>query len=292
MPSIQDLEKRIEELGNAFQDPAVCSNSQKIQEISQEYAKVKEELEKEKKKKDKNIIVEIRAGVGGDEAELFAGDLFKMYDRYSQSQGWKTHLISNNKTSLGGYKEVVFEIIGQGAYNKLKFESGVHRVQRIPATEKNGRVHTSTASVAILPEASEIDIQINPKDLKIDTYCASGHGGQSVNTTYSAVRVMHLPTGLIISCQDERSQRQNKEKVMTILRSKLLAIEEEKKQREESQSRKEQIGQSMRSEKIRTYNFPQDRVTDHRIKESWHGMEQILEGNLGPILEKFKDFKN
>ncbi len=291
MPSIQDLEKRIEELGNAFQDPAVCGNSQKIQEISQEYAKVKEELEKEKKKKDKNIIVEIRAGVGGDEAELFAGDLFKMYDRYSQNQGWKTHLISNNKTSLGGYKEVVFEIIGQGAYNKLKFESGVHRVQRIPSTEKNGRVHTSTASVAILPEASEIDIQINPKDLKIDTYCASGHGGQSVNTTYSAVRVMHLPTGLIISCQDERSQRQNKEKVMTILRSKLLAMEEEKKQREESQSRKEQIGQSMRSEKIRTYNFPQDRITDHRIKESWHGIEQILQGNLGPILEKFKDFK-
>ncbi len=289
MPSIQELEQKLEELGMAFHDPSICSDAKKIQELSQEYSKTKEELEKEKKKKDKNIIVEIRAGVGGDEAELFVADLFRMYSKYALNKGWKIDLMNSNKTSLGGFKEISFKISSTGAYNKLKYEAGVHRIQRIPATEKNGRIHTSTASVAILPEASPVDLQIDQKDIRIDTFCSSGAGGQSVNTTYSAVRITHLPTNIIISCQDERSQRQNKEKAMIILRSKLLAMEEEKKQKEEARDRKGQVGQAMRVEKIRTYNFPQDRITDHRIKESWHGISEIMNGNLGLIIEKMKN---
>lgn len=237
----------------------------------------------------KNIIVEIRAGTGGDEAALFAADLFRMYSRYAESQGWKTKILSSNRIGIGGFKEIIFEITGQNVYSYFKYESGVHRVQRVPETEKSGRIHTSATSVAILPEAEEVDIKIDPKDLRIDTFCAGGHGGQSVNTTYSAVRVTHLPTNIIVSCQDERSQVQNKAKAMQILRSRLLAIEEEKKQQERAKTRKSQIGTGDRSEKIRTYNFPQDRVTDHRVKENWHNIATIMDGQLDSIISTLKE---
>ncbi|MDA2936187.1 peptide chain release factor 1 [Patescibacteria group bacterium AH-259-L05] len=232
----------------------------------------------------KDAIIEIRAGTGGEEAALFAADLFRMYRRFAEQKQWKINLISSHSTNIGGLKEVIFEIKGPNVYGTLKTESGVHRVQRIPETEKNGRLHTSAASVVVLPEAQEVDITIDPKDLKIDTFRASGHGGQNVQKNETAVRITHLPTNLVVSCQDERSQGQNKERAMTILRSRLLAQKEEKKQKELKQKRQTHIGTGDRSEKIRTYNFPQDRITDHRIKKSWHGLEQILDGHLDPII--------
>ncbi len=236
----------------------------------------------------KNIIMEIRAGTGGEEAALFAADLFRMYSRYAEKKGWKTHLISANRTGIGGLKEVAFEITGQNVYSHLKFESGVHRVQRIPETEKSGRVHTSAATVAVLPEADEIDIKLDPKDLKIETSTSTGHGGQSVNTTYSAIRITHLPTGLVVQCQDERSQHQNKAKALQILRSRLLAMEEEKRMKELSAQRKSQIGSGDRSEKIRTYNWPQNRVTDHRINLTLYNLEEILDGELDQLIAALK----
>ncbi|MGQ9571227.1 MAG: peptide chain release factor 1 [Thermodesulfovibrionales bacterium] len=233
----------------------------------------------------KNVILEIRAGTGGEEAALFAADLFKMYTKYAEKNRWKVEIIDMNSTGLGGIKEVIASIQGKGAYSRLKYESGVHRVQRVPVTEASGRIHTSASTVAILPEAEEVDITIDEKDLRIDTFCSSGPGGQGVNTTYSAVRIVHLPTGLIVQCQDERSQLKNKEKAMRVLRSRLYEAEMEKKERERAIERKQLVKTGDRSEKIRTYNFPQNRVTDHRIGLTLHKLDRILEGDIDEIID-------
>ncbi len=261
---------------------------EELNRLTQEIEKVGEELKTALLPKDpndeKNILLEIRAGTGGEEAGLFAGDLFRMYSKYAEKQGWRMEILSRHYTGVGGFKEIIALIEGKGVYSRLKFESGVHRVQRVPVTESQGRIHTSTVTVAILPEAEEVDVQIDSNDLRIDIFRSSGPGGQSVNTTDSAVRITHLPTGIVVSCQDEKSQHKNKAKGLKILRARLLDKARQEKQTEISEKRRNQVGTGERSERIRTYNFPQGRVTDHRIGLTLYRLESILEGEIDEII--------
>ncbi|MFA5116460.1 MAG: peptide chain release factor 1 [Candidatus Omnitrophota bacterium] len=266
-----------------------------IRELKAGNEKILEDINKEfgpKEEQDRNIIIEIRAGTGGQEASLFVADLYRMYTQYAAGKGWEVEALPSHPTELGGYKEVVFAISGKGAYKSLKFESGVHRVQRVPETEAQGRIHTSTVTVAVLTEPEEVDLVIDPKDLKIDVYRASGKGGQSVNTADSAVRITHLPTGLVVTCQDERSQLKNKNKGMRVLAARLLERKEEEEFKKVSQERKSQIGSGDRSEKIRTYNFPDRRVTDHRIGLTIHQLEAVLDGDLDELVQGLIEAEN
>ncbi|MBS3899196.1 MAG: peptide chain release factor 1 [Dethiobacter sp.] len=234
---------------------------------------------------EKNVIVEVRAGTGGEEAALFAGDLLRMYTRYAERQGWKTEILNTSSTDIGGFKEVVFAIEGSGAYSRLKYESGVHRVQRVPATESGGRIHTSAATVAVLPEAEEVEVEISANEVRIDVFCSSGPGGQSVNTTQSAVRITHLPSGIVVSCQDEKSQHKNKDKAMRVLRARLFEKAQEEQAAETAQARKSQVGSGDRSERIRTYNYPQGRVSDHRIGMTLYKLEYFLDGDINEMID-------
>jgi peptide chain release factor 1 len=234
---------------------------------------------------EKSVIVEVRAGTGGDEAALFAADLFRMYTRYAERKGWKTEVLSHSESGIGGLKEIIFEVNGKGAYSRLKYESGVHRVQRVPLTEAQGRIHTSTATVAVLPEAEEVDVDINEEDLRIDIFHSSGHGGQNVQKVATAVRLTHIPSGIVVVCQDERSQWKNRVRAMAVLRARLFDFEQQRQAQEVSETRRSQVGSGERAEKIRTYNFPQDRVTDHRIALTLHNLQGILDGDIDPIID-------
>jgi len=260
----------------------IAENEKRVEELENE---LKILLLPKDPNDEKNVIVEIRAGAGGDEAGLFAGDLFRMYSRYAERQGWKVEIMSTSEQGVGGFKEAIFMIKGKGAYSRLKYESGVHRVQRVPETESSGRIHTSTATVAVLPEAEDIDIEINPNDIRIDVFRSSGNGGQSVNTTDSAVRITHLPTGIVVSCQDEKSQHKNKEKAMKILRTRLYDKMLREQQDEIAEARRSQVGSGDRSERIRTYNFPQGRITDHRINKTMYKLEEFLDGDIDEMID-------
>ncbi|MBT9331150.1 peptide chain release factor 1 [Paracidobacterium acidisoli] len=262
---------------------------EELAQLEEREPKVEEELKVLLLPKDpndeKNVVVEIRAGTGGDEASLFAAEMFRMYSRFAEQHRWKVEVLSSSESSVGGLKEVIAIIEGDRVYSQLKYESGVHRVQRVPATETQGRVHTSAITVAVLPEAEEVDVKIEAKDIRIDTFCSSGPGGQSVNTTYSAVRITHLPTNTVVSCQDEKSQIKNREKAMRVLRSRLYEVEMERQQQALAKERKQQVGSGDRSEKIRTYNFPQNRLTDHRIGLTIHQLADVMEGRLQPVID-------
>jgi len=284
--------KEIEENSKLFLEEKDVEFKNLINEELKKLKKKKSNLEIELKElifpKDphdkKNCIVEIRAGAGGDEAALFSGDLFRMYSRFAENNGWKTEVMSSSPTGIGGFKEIIFSIIGKEVYGKLKHESGVHRVQRVPVTESSGRIHTSTGTVAILPEAEETELEISPNDLKIDRFRSTGPGGQSVNTTDSAIRITHIPTEMVVTCQDEKSQHKNKDKALKILRARLLDKAEREKHEKLAKKRKNQVGTGDRSERIRTYNFPQNRITDHRIGLNLHNLEEVLEGNLNDLV--------
>lgn len=283
-----------EQLRKEEKDPELREMiDEEIDLLEQRKDKIKESLQElmnpEDPRNKKNIIVEIRAGAGGEEAALFVSDLFRMYSRFAERKHWKVEVMNSNPTEIGGFKEIIFGISGKNVFGALKQESGVHRVQRIPITESGGRIHTSTATVAILPEAEEIEMEINPNDLKIDRFRSTGPGGQSVNTTDSAIRITHLPTGIVVTCQDEKSQHKNKDKALKILRARLLDRLQQEKNKEIEQQRKKQVGTGDRSERIRTYNFPQNRVTDHRLNVSFYNLEEILDGNLFDLIEHFKE---
>ena len=289
----KDLTRGIAESKALLQDetdPEMVSYAEEeLAKLEKRVGEVEEELKVLLLPKDpndeKNVILEIRAGTGGDEATLFAAEIFRMYNRYAETQRWRVEVLSTSESGVGGLKEVIALIEGQGVYSRLKYESGVHRVQRVPATETQGRVHTSAVTVAVLPEAEDVDIKIDPKDIRIDTFCSSGPGGQSVNTTYSAVRITHLPTNTVVSCQDEKSQIKNREKGMRVLRSRLYEMEQQKQQEALAKERKAMVGPGDRSEKIRTYNFPQNRVTDHRIGYTVHQLPEFMDGRLQPLIE-------
>lgn len=276
-------------LDDGLEPEMVALVKEEISNLKKQQENVLQELKLSLLRKDandeKDVIMEIRAGTGGEEASLFAADLFRMYSRYAQSKGWQVEIIDCNRTELGGFKEVVFEIRGKGAFSRLKYERGVHRVQRVPVTEASGRIHTSTATVAVLPEAEEVEVNIKPEDLRIDFFRSGGAGGQNVNKVTTAVRITHLPTGIVATCQDERSQLRNRMKAMAVLRARLLDREQRKQLEEITEERRSQIGSGERAEKIRTYNFPQDRVTDHRIGLTIHNLRQVLDGELDELIE-------
>ena len=289
----EELAGAREMLEDAGGDPEMAAMArEEAERLTADVARMEEELKllliPRDPLDDRDAVVEVRAGTGGDEAALFAGDLFRMYQRFADRRGWKVEVVSVSEGTAGGYKEAVFVVRGPQAYGDLRYESGVHRVQRVPATETQGRIHTSAATVAVLPEAEEVDVQINPNELKIDVYRSSGPGGQSVNTTDSAVRITHLPTGLVVTCQDEKSQHKNKDKAMGVLRSRLLDMRVAEQEAERARDRKSQVGTGDRSAKIRTYNFPQSRVTDHRIGFTTHALQQVVDGSLEEMIENLK----
>jgi peptide chain release factor 1 len=290
-------EKQLEEAAQILGDPSIGEELRHMAaEETTELQRQRAELEDQAKvllipkdpRDDKNLVLEIRAGTGGEEAALFAGDLFRLYVKYAEKKGLTVDTVETSETGIGGYKNVVALVEGKGAYSHFKYEAGVHRVQRVPATEASGRIHTSTVTVAVMPEVDEVDVRIDPTDLRIDTFCSSGAGGQSVNTTKSAVRITHLPTGVVVTCQDERSQLKNRNKAMRTLRARIVEAEREKQEEEIAQSRKSQVGTGDRSEKIRTYNFPQNRVTDHRVGVTLHKLDVVMEGDLDEIVHALK----